>query len=258
MVKSMTRGALAAVAIALASVGVQSQAAAAADANTLAQQSPHVADVQTLAEWEYNSIYEAGGVRAEYMLTEEVFGPAGEEIGNVENAIINAQGQIVALIIEVGGVWEIGDTNIVVPWEQVRLIPDGFQVPVSEDNYGAYLLFSEHSFVTTKALQQTHPVNEEVATGARTWKLSALLNDYVVLENGLGYGYLDDVIFSKDGRIMALMVTSSLAYGLGVYAYPFYGHAWQPNDDVYRLPYARDAVDTLAPFDYGLFEGFWE
>lgn len=252
--KTMTYSALAGIGLALASVGAPAQ-----EANSKAQES-HSADAATLAEWEYNSIYAAGGIRAEYMITEEVFGPEGEEIGNVDNAIIGGQGEIIALIVEVGGFWEIADTNIVVPWKQVKLVPDGFKVPITEDNYEEYLLFGEDSFVTMKKLQQTHPVNEVLATGAKTWKLTALLDDYVVLADGTGYGYVDDVLFTKKGKIQAVIVESALtAYGYGPYAYPFYGYAygWQPYDSVYTLPFGLNAVSTVGVFDYGAFDGYW-
>lgn len=217
-------------------------------------------DAAALAEWEYNSIYNAGGIRAEYMISEEVFGPEGEEIGNVENVIINSDGQIVALIAEVGGFWDIADTHIAVPWEEVQLIQDGFRIPVTEDNFEDYTLFADNSFVTTDSLQQVQAVDDTLATGSQTWKLTALLDDYVLLENGDGYGYLDDVVFSKDGKIQALIVESTVAaYGYGLYAYPYYGYeyGWQPYDNVYTLPYGANAIGAMEPFQYEMYNGFW-
>src|SRR5699024_8844955 len=123
IMKSLTYSAIAAAGLVVASAGAQAQSSNKADAMTMAKQSSAVADTATLAEWEYNSIYNAGGIRAEYMVTEEVFGPEGEEIGNVENVIVNAQGQIAAIIAEVGGFWDIADTHIAVPWDEVTLIP---------------------------------------------------------------------------------------------------------------------------------------
>lgn len=257
--KSVTYSALAIIGLMLASAGAQAQSSNGKEANTLAKQSKAVADSASLAEWEYNSIYEAGGIRAEYMISEEVFGPKGNEIGNVENAIISHKGQILALIIRAGGFWDISNTYLVVPWKQVKLIPDGFQVPVTEQDYEQYVLFGDQSFVTMKTLQQVHPVNDILATGAQTWKLTALLDDYVLLNDGTPYGYVNDVLFSKNGQIMAIMVTASAAYGAGVYAFPFNGYmyGWQPYDNVYTLPYEAPQVETLAPFDYGSFDGYW-
>lgn len=223
----------------------------------MARESKEVADTATLAEWEYNSIYDAGGIRAEYLITEEVFGRHGEEIGNVENAIISAKGRIVALILEVGGFWEISDTQIVIHWEQVKLIPDGFKVPVSVENYDDYLLFGEDSVVSA-SVKNPQQVDKIAAAASKTWKLTALLGDYAVLQGGIGYGYVDDVIFSKDGRIMALIVQSSIAaFGFGAYAFPYYGYkyGWQPYDNIYVLPYGPSAVKALEPFRYERFDG---
>lgn len=217
------------------------------------------ADAAKLAEWEQSAVHDIGGLRAEYLITEEVFGPKGDEIGNVENAIIS-DGQIAALVVEVGGFWGIGDTHVVVPWNEVTLTADGFKVPVSEDNYEEYQLFGQDSFVTMTSLQQTHPVKDNLATGSQSWKLTALLDDYVVLNNGAGYGYLNDVVFSKDGEIKALIVDATVAeYGYGTFLFPFYGtrYGWQPYDNFYTLPYGPAAIGTLDPFDYGVFNGYW-
>lgn len=235
------------------------QGSNATDAKTRAQQSPAVMDAETLAEWE-ESIRDRGGLRAEYMLTEEIFGPEGEEIGNVENIIVNGQGQIVAIIAEVGGFWDIGDTHIAVPWEEVTLIPDGLKIPVTEDNFDDYTLFAEKSYITMERLQQARQVDDSVATGPETWRLTALLGDYAALENGDGFGYVDDAIFSKDGQLQAVIVQSSLAaYGYGTYAFPFHGYAygWRPYQHAYVVPYGPAVIDTLEPFRYDDFNGYW-
>lgn len=259
--KTLTYSTLAALGLVLASTGAYAESSNTTDAATMAQQSPIVSDAETLAEWEYSSIYNAGGIRAEYMITEEVFGPEGDEIGHIENVVVNSQGQIVAIIAEVGGFWDISDTHIAVPWDEVQLIPDGFKIPVTEDNFDDYAFFGDNSFVTMETLQQAKQVDDSLTTGPQTWKLTALLNDYVTLANGAGYGYVSDVIFSKDGDITAVVVRPTVAaYGIGVYAYPFYGYqyGWQPGGNVYTLPYEQAQIGTLEPFEYGMFDGYWQ
>lgn len=242
--KLLSYSVLAAIGLMLASAGAQAQGS-------------NKTDATTLAEWEASEIYDLGGLRADYILGEEVFGPNGEEIGNVENVIIGS-GHIVAIIAEVGGFWDIADTHIAVPWKEVQLTPDGFKIPVTEENYEDYALFAENSFVTMKSLGQAQQVDDTLATGAETWKLSALTDDYVVLEDGAGYGYVDDVIFSKDGKIKAVLVVPTVAaYGHGVYAVPFYSHGWQPYDSVYTLPFGPDEVTMLDQFDYSRFNSYW-
>lgn len=247
----------------LATAAAQAQNTSETDTAEQAKQGKAAADATTLAEWEYNSIYEAGGIRAEYLISEEVFGPKGNEIGNVADAIISADGRIAALIIEVGDFWDMAKTKIVVPWAQVTLTPDGIKIPVSQDNYEQYLLFGEQSVVNMKTLQQQKPVNDIMATGAKTWRLSAMLGDYVVFEGkkgNVGFGYLEDVIFSMKGRIMALIVQSSLTKdSYGPYAFPFEGdqYGWQPYDNVYKLPYSAAVVGNQQPFRYTNFDGYF-
>lgn len=264
--KMLAYSVLAAVGLMLVGAGVQAQStnneqnqgSANANAMTRAKQSPHIMDAATRAEWE-TSIYEAGGLRAEYILTEEVFGPEGEEIGNVQNVIVSEEGQIVAIIAEVGGFWDISDTHIAVPWEEVTLIPDGLKIPVTEENFDTYVLFGENSFVTMEGLQQANQVDHSLSTGPQLWKLTALMGEYVTLDGGVGYGYVDDVIFTKDGKIQGIVTRPTAAmYGYGPYVYPYYGYAWAPYGGAYALPYTAEEVAALEPFQYEMFTGYWQ
>lgn len=257
--KTLSCSVLVATALLLVSASAQAQSANETNANSQVKQSPAIMDADALAEWE-QSFSGTNGIRATHMLDEEVFGPEGEEIGEVDNVILGPQGQIIAMIAEVGGFWDINDTHIAVPWNEVTLIPDGFKIPVTEENFDNYTLFADNSFITMEKLQQAQQVDDTVATGAETWRISALLGDYVALENGVGFGYLDDVIFSKDGTIQAVIVQSSLAaYGYSSYAFPFHGYAsgWRPSSHAYVLPYGPVVIDAVKPFHYSEITSYW-
>ncbi|WP_207308917.1 PRC-barrel domain-containing protein [Marinobacter salicampi] len=208
-----------------------------------------------ISDWEYESLYEAGGIQAESLMDAEVFGPGGEEIGSVENVILSSDNRIVAIIAQVGGLWDIGDTHVSVPWDEIKLSGDGVMIPVTEDNADDYGLF-ENDYVTKENLQQITQVDDDVATGFRTWKLTDLLDDYATLDGAIGYGYVDNVIFSEDGEIKAVVIESTNNYGGGTYAYPFYGSdfGWNPGYDAYELPYSEDEVDELEEFNYDDFD----
>lgn len=212
----------------------------------------------TLAEWEYSSIYNLG-IRAQYLLGEEVFGAKGNEVGNIENVII-ASHEIAAVLVELGGFWELNDTHIAVPWDEVELTPDGIKIPVTKETVDDYKLFAENSFVTVESLRQTQStqVDESFATGSETWKVTTLLNDYVVLESGAGYGYIAGMIFSKDGEIQAILVQPTVeGYGDGMYAYPFYAVGYEPYASIYTLPYESEEMVVMEPFQYTKLEGYW-
>lgn len=160
----------------------------------------------------------------------EVFGPDSEEIGSVENILLNEKNEIVAIIAQVGGFWDIGDTHVLVPWEEVEVNEDGVSIPITEDNADNYGLFNE-GYVTKQDLSYATEVDDDATTGSRLWKLSYLMDDYASVGESDGYGYVDNVLFTKDGEIHAIVIEADSAYGGETYAYPFKGFdaGWDPS-----------------------------
>jgi len=73
----------------------------------------------------------------------EVRGENGDDIGSVENMIFDDEAQVLAIIAQVGGFWDTGDTHVSVPWEQVELANGALTVPVTEDNLDDYSIFGD-------------------------------------------------------------------------------------------------------------------
>lgn len=215
--------------------------------------------VRVLSEWNYDELYRTG-LRAENLLDADVMGPGGDEIGSVENVILDQNNQIVALIAQVGGFWDIGDTHVAVPWTEAQLVDDGVQIPVTEENAEDYGLYGENSIITKQMLQQTRVVDDDLTAGNRVWKLTNLIDDFATLRGGVGYGYVDDAIFTREGKLQAVVVEpSGTGYGVGPYAYPFYGYGtgWNAGLDTYEMPYGEGEVAEMQPFDYELIEDDW-
>lgn len=213
--------------------------------------------VSPLSDWNYDEIYEKGGIRADSLMDAEVFGDNEDEIGSVENVLITQDNQIAAIIAQVGGLWDIGDTHVLVPWEDVEIHEDGVKVPVTEDNADDYSLFASDEYITEQDLSQTQQVDDDIEAGAGVWKLTDLLNDYATVGEGTGYGYIDNILFSREGEVQAVIVQSDSAYGAGSYAYPFYGYGygWTPGNTAYYLQYGEDEVGDVESFDYDRYEG---
>lgn len=218
-----------------------------------AEQQNH--EIPPLSEWSYDTLYSNGGLQADDLMDAEVFGESGEEIGSVENLLINDNDQLEAIIAQVGGFWDIGDTHVLIPWSEVNLTDDGLGVPVNEDNVGDYDLF-DNDIVSSLALSNTQTVDDDVEAGYNVWKASELLDDYVSLSDGSGYGYLSDILFTVDGDIQAILVDATSEYGGDTYAYPFYGYdyEWSPTDSAYVLDYDAADLDVMEPFDDDRFE----
>lgn len=236
-------------ALAIASVPVTAQA----------QTGDNESSVQAISEWTYDAIYKEGGMTAENLMDKEVFGADDEEIGSVENIILNDQNQIAAVIAQVGGLWDIGDTHVLVPWEEVEVNDDGVSIPVHEDNVDNYGLFKE-DFVTKEDLSYVSQIDDDPTAGWRLWKLTDLLDDYASVGEGAGYGYVDNVLFTEDGKIQAVVIEADSAYGGETYAYPFsgFGSGWDPSYTTYTLPYDEADLDDATAFDYDEYDGLWD
>lgn len=195
----------------------------------------HSQEVVSLPDYDHEALY--GGIRAEEMLDADVYGAAGEEIGEVENIIVGADGRITDIVVEAGGFLDIGDTHFRVPWNEVDLTPgvEGVAIPIVEERAEEYGLFDEGY--------------GEVVTGPREFKITELLDDYARLTDVAGYGYVSDVVFNPEGEIEGVLVNRQFGYGGGLYGYPYYGydHGFDPGRDYYGLPYAEA--------DVGAYEG---
>ncbi|GAB2792826.1 hypothetical protein GCM10027040_18790 [Halomonas shantousis] len=251
-----------ALALAIASTAAVSPVQAQTD-NAARANSDNQGQVRPLSEWNYDEVYEKGRILGDRLLGADTIGKNGDDIGDVVNAVLDEQNRIVALIAQVGGVWDIGDTHVIVPWDQAELTEEGVRIPVNEDNVEDYRLYGENSAVTREDFQQKAAIEEGADTGERTWKLTELLNDYSNLQNGMEYGYVDNVVFSEQGELLAVIVMPAgptFGGGGGAIAYPFHGftYGWSPGYTSYELPYTQEDVTGMTTFNYDEFNGYWE
>lgn len=193
-----------------------------------------------LALWHPDRLYD--GWTAQQLIDTEVVGPTGEAIGEIENVVVSAEGRASKVIVEVGGFLDIGDTHVAVPWQDVEFTEDlaSARVPVTEENIDQFSVFEED--------EPAVPDGER-----RAWRVTEFVNDYVSLQDFPRYGVVQDLVFARDGTLDAVVVYPDVAYGVGgPHAYPYYGYeeGFQPTDQTYDLPYTRDEIAELGPFDY--------
>ncbi len=207
-------------------------------------------DVVELNEWGYEGLYEDSWTAGQ-VLDAPVYGPTGEEIGEVENIVVGTGGFVEALIAEVGGFWDIGDTHVRVPWSEVEVEAAAagdeprVQIPVTEATVEDYDLYGG-------VAGEFRVVDDDAPYTPRAWRASELIDDYVTLEGGARYGWVEDLVFDDTGRLEAVVVDATYGPAYGPYAYPFYGYGYgfDPGYDYYALPYGADEVAGLAPFEY--------
>jgi hypothetical protein len=231
------------------------QAGSGAEAQTSAQsgQSSEQPPIIALSDWNYDDIYSNGWSLERLIENARVYGAEGEEIGEVENVLLSADGRILSIIAEVGGFIEIADTHVSVPWNRVAFSPalDFIEIPVDQENVEEYSLFGEWGYFTKPEAEVTQVVSEDLLTGPRVWKATDLIDDYALLTGSLAFGYVEDLIFTNDGRLHAVVVEPDATYADGPYAFPYYGYAygWYPGSPYYALPYGRDEITVIDTFD---------
>lgn len=216
-------------------------------------------DVIPLDAWTYDDLYAGGRSVDDFIDEMEVYGVNGEEIGDIENVLFGSDGRVLSIIAEVGGFWDIGDTHVNIPWQDVDIRADGkgVNVPVTEETVDDFSLYPDEMIFEVEADATIEAVDDDAETGPRVWRATELIGDYVRLLDGDGYinyGYVNDIIIHDDA-VAAVMVRPGTTWGTpGVYGYPYYGYAygWEPGLDHYTLPYAQGEIVLVEPFDYTL------
>ena len=161
-----------------------------------------------------------------------------------------------------GGFWDIGDTHVSVPWNDVAIGTDQAQVsiPVTEETVGDYSLFGDGGWFSEEDYfawdsDTLQAVDDDLDPGPTVFRASELIGDYAYLSDRVPYGFVNDLIL-EDGQITAVVVDATGYYGTpGYYAYPYdygAGATRHPYDRRYQLPYDASVVDQIQTFDYDM------
>jgi sporulation protein YlmC with PRC-barrel domain len=213
-------------------------------------------NVQVLTNWSYDSLY-ADGWSVENMFdTTEIIGTNGEDIGDVENVIFSNDGDVLGIIAEVGGFWDIGDTHVHVPWDEVNIgeTIQQAQIPVTEENVGNYDVFGDYwggERVNTEAdAGPTDVADDDLLAGPGIFKATDLIGSFTYLSDGMRYGYVSDIIV--ENGVISAIVADAATYGRGgYYAYPYSYRGISPMGiPRYNMPYNATEIDTIENFDY--------
>ncbi len=221
-----------------------------------------VNEVVSLSQWDYEDLYVDGVSAEEFIDKMVVYAMSGEPIGQVEDLILGADGEVLSVIVDVGGLWDIGDTHASIPWSDIQMSSnrDGIIVPVTEDTVDEYGYFGELGTGRITAAEAGTAIISEVddaATGRRAWRVTEIIGDYARLGDEASYrnyGYVNDIIL-KNGEVAAVIIEPDPDYGYdGYQAYPFYGYdadyGWSPGNNYYDLPYDETEVRSVRPFVY--------
>src|SRR6056297_1654611 len=228
----------------LSTVGTASTFALGAISPALAQDD----NVEVLAEWGYDALYAEGWSVENMFDMTEIVDVNGEEIGDVENVIFSNDGEVLGIIAQVGGFWDIGDTHVHVPWDEVDFETiEQMQVPVTEETVDDYDVFGDwdEDMITQDDTEATTVVDDDLVAGPGIFKATDLIGDYAYLSDGVRYGYIADILV-EDGAIAAI-VTDAAAYGRrGYYAFPYSYRGVSPAaGGRYVVPFGAPELDTI-------------
>jgi sporulation protein YlmC with PRC-barrel domain len=67
----------------------------------------------------------------------EIYGPNGEEVGEVEAVLVDASAQPVAIAAEVGGFLGMGEKDVVIGLDQLAKDGDHLKISMTKDQIGA-------------------------------------------------------------------------------------------------------------------------
>jgi len=186
------------------------------------------------------------GWRARDLLGEAAADSSGRQIGVIQDLLIDANGRIVAAVVEGGGIVGVPDTVFRIPWRFVRDVRGGgVRVDLSPDGR-----LPEYTFSTPNG----------VPTWPREYRITEVIGDAVRLRTGYLYGTVTDVVFDRAGRTTFVIVagTPHLGTALGTVAFPFNGMtgAWDPGASYFGLPFVvpEQARQAAIPVDRSRFD----
>ncbi|MGE3282926.1 MAG: PRC-barrel domain-containing protein [Alphaproteobacteria bacterium] len=73
----------------------------------------------------------------EKFIGKDVYGMRGNEVGEIENLLIDPDGRVRAAVIEFGGLLGIGENEVALPWDQLKVTGDRIMVNMTEDQIKA-------------------------------------------------------------------------------------------------------------------------
>ena len=198
-----------------------------------------------LSDWTYADVYESARLSGETLLEMDVVGQNGEEFGEVENVWLDGE-RIAAVSFETGGFLDVGDSHVIAPWDEMSMRDGRMVAPVSEETIEDYDMWREGSTLSAQLDEVERADDGDVYASESVFRLTDVIDDYAMAEDE-AVGYVDDVLFSEDGEVQAVVFIGPS----GTFAAPFYGRdmGYAPRRAVYPLNYTATEVESLEPFD---------
>ena len=99
-------------------------------------------------------------VRSDQLMGSPIVNESGEEIGTIDNLLLNEQGQVAGIIVGVGGFLGIGEKHVALAWEAVEISSGeggGYEVTTRVDKTA----LEEATAFKTEESKQPPPTQEQ-------------------------------------------------------------------------------------------------
>jgi sporulation protein YlmC with PRC-barrel domain len=181
----------------------------------------------------YHDYLKGKNLRASELVGERVRNAEGDALGEIEEIVIPTDGRgRVLVILSVGGVADVHDKLVALPYDDLRVSPDGDNLYVdrSDEQLKAAPEFSYDAQAERQASAQRASTPAARATKAENlvldvfdYRASDLIGATVLDDRGEHVAKVDDVVVStEDGKLHAVLAIGGfLGFGAKLISMPF-------------------------------------
>lgn len=118
---------------------------------------------QTIAPPPAEAMIESEGMtdlRAEKLIGASVYNTDGEAVGAIDDLVFDQNGQIIGVVLKVGGLLGMGGKDVGIKWDEVKMLPDSrlLQIGYSADQLEAAPAFkTREAIAAEKELERSQP-----------------------------------------------------------------------------------------------------
>lgn len=203
----------------------------------------------------YDDYLKSEDLRATKLIGERVRNAAGDSLGEIEELVIGSRDRDDTLVIvSVGGLLDVGDKLVALPYEDLRVSPDGstFYVDRTEAQLkdAPAFTYGADAEVQVRSERPAERVTPQAATTARTTAPSAVTKSNVMLDafdyrasdligatvlddRGESVAKVDDIVVStEDDKLHAVLAIGGIVgFGEKLISIPFDDLQITANDD---------------------------
>ena len=99
-------------------------------------------------------------LRAEKLIGASVYNTDGEAVGAIDDLVFDQNGQIIGVVLKVGGLLGMGGKDVGIKWDEVKMLPDSrlLQIGYSADQLEAAPAFkTREAIAAEKELERSQP-----------------------------------------------------------------------------------------------------